>query len=127
VGASFPLHAVAVGKALLAFAPVEDRDRYLRDTDLAAFTPHTRTEPARLSAELDAIRAEGIARDEQEYKRGLRAFAAPVFGPDGAVAAAIALPLLAGAAPVDDARLEQEYIAALRDAARATTRNLGGG
>jgi DNA-binding IclR family transcriptional regulator len=123
-GASFPLHAVAVGKALLAFAPEPERARYLAGR-LDAQTDATVTDPARLATELDAIRSSGVARDEQEYKRGLRAFAAPVFGPDGACAAAVALPLLVGAYPDGDAETEERFIAALRQAAAGVSRNLG--
>jgi len=120
VGASFPLHAVAVGKALLAFAPEAERAAYLSGGTLTAFTEYTLAEPEALARELAAIRASGIARDEQEYKRGLRALAAPVFGADRKIAAAIAVPLLVGADPGDD-----RIAAALRAAAADISSALG--
>ncbi|HVK02522.1 MAG TPA: IclR family transcriptional regulator [Armatimonadaceae bacterium] len=118
-GASFPLHAVAVGKALLAFAPPAERAVYLAG-ELAAFTDRTIAEPGALERELAAIRDRGVARDEQEYKRGLRAFAAPVFGADGRVAAAVAVPLLVGGPESDDFVLE-----ALRASAADISLSLG--
>jgi DNA-binding IclR family transcriptional regulator len=122
VGSAFPLHAVAVGKALLAFAP-ESIQHTVAESNLTAFTPNTHTDPAGLLAELAAIRAEGIARDEQEYKLGLRALAAPVFDANGNAVAAVALPLLVLAQGDDVA--EANRIQALRACVVAISQALG--
>jgi DNA-binding IclR family transcriptional regulator len=119
VGSSFPLHAVAVGKALLAFAPPAEQEAYLAG-ELAVYTPSTIVDPARLSDELAAIRETGIARDDQEYKRGLRALAAPIFEANGIVRSALALPLLVGG-HTDEPLIEIE----LRRAAAETSRAMG--
>lgn len=121
VGSAFPLHAVAVGKALLAFAPLSEQAAYL-EGDLKAFTPHTQTAPESLRRELDEIRRTGIARDEQEYKLGLRAIATPIFEHDGMVNTALALPLLVGADSGDD---HWEVTEALRATSRTISRALG--
>ena len=125
VGSSFPLHAVAVGKALLAFAPPAEQTTYLA-TPLESFTPDTITDPDRLREELAQIARDGMARDAQEYKRGLRAVAAPIFSADsGPVAvAALALPLLVAASfnAAEEARIE----ATLRECAGEISRALGG-
>jgi len=94
-GSRFPLHAVAVGKALLAYAPEAERCAYMSG-DLQTFTPYTHSEPVALEIELADVRRSGLARDTQEYKLGLCAVAAPIFDHTGAVIAALALPYLAG-------------------------------
>ena len=120
VGSSFPLHAVAVGKVLIAFAPDDERDAYLA-SELAAFTPHTITDPAKLAVELIAIRENGVARDEQEYKRGLRALSAPIFEAGGVVRAAVALPLLVGGQidRAEEQQMENELCRAAAEISRA--------
>lgn len=125
VGSPFPLHAAAVGKVLLAHVPEAERAAYLSG-DLARFTPHTRVAPDDLRRELDEIRRAGIARDEQEYKLGLRALAAPIFDGDGAVAAALGMPLLVGfaAGAHED---PWEITEALRATGNAISRSLGYG
>jgi DNA-binding IclR family transcriptional regulator len=124
VGSAFPLHAVAVGKVLLAYAPEADRAAYLSG-QLKSFTLHTQVSPDALVREFDAIRRSGIARDEQEYKLGLRALAAPVFEHDGAtIHAALGLPLLVGAVAGASEDL-WEITEALRATANAISRALG--
>ncbi len=119
VGAQFPLHAVAVGKVLLAYAPDAERRAYLSSGPLRAFTANTVTDADALERELGAIRAEGIAWDREEYKRGLYALAAPIRDASGEIRAAIALPLLS--APDADGSHET----ALRRAARDISHALG--
>jgi DNA-binding IclR family transcriptional regulator len=93
VGTTFPLHAVAVGKVLLAFAPQGEQETYL-SRPLSAVTSHTHTDRHQLTVELEEIRQQGVARDQEEYKPGLCAFAVPIFERDNSVRAAIALPFL---------------------------------
>ena len=124
VGSAFPLHAVAVGKALLAYAPEAERAAYLSG-ELPAFTPYTQTSPEGLAAELEQIRRTGIAHDNQEYKLGVRAIAAPIREHDGAVHAAIALPLLAGAGGGESQDDHWEITEALRATARTISHALG--
>ena len=51
----------------------------MREQGLAAFTARTITDPARLGAELAAIRARGWAVDDEERTEGMRCIAAPIF------------------------------------------------
>lgn len=78
-GTRGPIHASGIGKALLAYAAPERIERLLRGGPLEGFTAHTLTEPARLRAELDAIRAQGWAMDDEERTEGMRCIAAPIF------------------------------------------------
>jgi IclR family acetate operon transcriptional repressor len=59
-GISLPLHAMAVGKAVLASWPEQDVDRWL-GKPLQAITPHTITDPGLLRAELAQVRSRGYA------------------------------------------------------------------
>jgi DNA-binding IclR family transcriptional regulator len=124
VGSVFPLHAAAVGKVLLAYAPAAERDLYLA-RPLTAYTPHTHVAPDALAAELDSVCLAGLARDREEYKRGLSAIAAPIFDEAGDVVAALALPFLAGGSETADADDLQTKTEALRNAALAISGALG--
>lgn len=84
-GTSSPLHAGALSKVLLAYAPMDVREAVLR-SDLAPLTAST-PDAARLPAELDAIVASGLAVSEGESIGGSVAVAAPVMGQDGILAA----------------------------------------
>lgn len=55
-----PLHASAVGKALLGALPEATLAEWLPTLELTANTPHAITDPARLLADLAAGRARGI-------------------------------------------------------------------
>jgi uncharacterized protein (DUF849 family)/DNA-binding IclR family transcriptional regulator len=88
VGESFPLHACANGKAFLAAMP----DRVLESLPLQVLTPNTITEPAKLSAELDAIREAGYAVDREEHTLGICAIGA-VLGPIAGTPVAVSIPM----------------------------------
>lgn len=70
VGASFPLHCTANGKAVLA-SLTQSELRRLLPTNLYAETPNTITDPERLQEELERIRSAGIAVDAEEHSLGI--------------------------------------------------------
>src|SRR5256884_3497253 len=88
LGRRAPVHCTARGKAILAFGPAAVRERMLA-RPLEQVTPRTITDRVELEAQLDAARASGIARTHEELELGLDALAAPVFGADGEVVAAL--------------------------------------
>ncbi|TMC81204.1 MAG: IclR family transcriptional regulator [Chloroflexi bacterium] len=88
LGRRTPVHCMASGKAILAFGPSAVRERMLA-RPLEQVTQRTITDRAELEAELDAVRESGIARTHEELELGLDALAAPVFGADGEVVAAL--------------------------------------
>jgi DNA-binding IclR family transcriptional regulator len=92
VGAAFPLHCTANGKALLAALPPEHA-RALLPARLERFTPDTIVARKDLLAELDAVRAAGVARDREEHTEGICAVGAAVLDPAGAPLAAISVPV----------------------------------
>lgn len=89
IGARIPLHATAVGQALLAFSTPEFIDQ-IAALPLVQYTEHTVTTPRDLRRSLDDVRTRGYALSTEEYLAGSTAIAAPVIV-DGRVEAAIGL------------------------------------
>ena len=103
VGSSIPLMAGAVGKAVLAAWDPEKRAQFLARTPLPAFTAHSIVDPAAYALAVEDAAARGAALDVDEYVDGMRAAAAPVFGPGDQLAAVV---WIAGfARHIDDAAL----------------------
>ena len=117
LGGRLPVHATAIGKALLAWAQEDDRNAVLA-APLARRTPRTITAPGLLRRQLDRVRAEGVAFEYEEGAVGLVCVAAPVFDTDDRPVAAISV---AGAVtrfrPVEHAA-SARAAAALRPALR---------
>lgn len=88
LGRRTPVHCTASGKAILAFGPAAVRERLLA-RPLEQVTPRTITDRSQLEAELEDAHRSGIARTHEELEPGLDALAAPVFGADGEVVAAL--------------------------------------
>jgi len=58
---------------------------------LEKFTERTITDPDALAKELEHVRAQGYAIDDEEISRGLTCIGAPIFDSSGAVIAALSL------------------------------------
>ncbi len=86
--ATLPLHATAMGKVLLAFAPAGVVDSFLARR-LRAYTPHTITDSDRLRWMLKMARAHRMAVSDRELQLNHVAVAAPVFGVGGHVVASM--------------------------------------
>ncbi len=71
-------HYTALGKVLLAALPDEQVEQVLAQHGLPGRTGHTITDPARLRAQLAAVRQQGYAVDDQESATGVHCVAAPV-------------------------------------------------
>ncbi len=92
VGATFPLHCTANGKAFLAELPLEKVLRIVPER-LLAFTLHTITMRDQLLEELERIRVERIAYDREEHTVGICAVGATIRDVMGNLAAiTIAVP-----------------------------------
>jgi IclR family acetate operon transcriptional repressor len=85
VGRAVDYHCSANGKVFLAFGRASVPEL------LESHTPTTITDPRRLRAELDTIRASGLAIAVDELEPGLAAIAVPVLGAHGDVIAAISV------------------------------------
>lgn len=87
IGSRGPVHATAVGKAILAWQPEEA----LAGLALDPITKHTITDADRLRAELTHIRRRGYAVDDRENEPEVRCVAAPIFNHNDAVVAAVSV------------------------------------
>ncbi len=86
VGASFPAHCTANGKALLA-AHGDETLRKLLPEKLEAATPNTITDRELLIEQLDSVRRRGYAEDREELTPGISAVGAVISDGSGPVAA----------------------------------------
>jgi DNA-binding IclR family transcriptional regulator len=100
------LHTTSVGKALVAFAEKEDRERLLEELPLEPLTALSITDRDAFRAEIEKVRRQGYAVMDEENELGMRAVAVPVFNSQG-----IAFASLATAVPVF--RLSMEALVAL--------------
>jgi len=90
IGKRVPMHASAVGKAIMAF---ED-ERFVKEIlerDLPKFTKKTITDPKQLQAHLQDIRSRGFAVDDEENEEGIRCVGAPIFDYTGKVIGAVSV------------------------------------
>jgi DNA-binding IclR family transcriptional regulator len=85
-----PVHASALGKALLAFSPTEIVDRVVTN-GLKRYTLNTMTDPGRLRRCLASIRLTRVAVSRWELAAGVSEVAVPVFGSGGVAVAALQL------------------------------------
>jgi IclR family acetate operon transcriptional repressor len=90
IGALNPMHCTALGKAILAHFP-PDRVNEIMARGLPRRTSHTLTTPERLRDELERVRTQGIATDDQENELGVRCAGAPIFDYAGKVVGAISV------------------------------------
>jgi IclR family acetate operon transcriptional repressor len=86
VGMSVPLSCSALGKVLLAYGAAR-----LPPGPLERRTDKTITTETALRADLATVRARGYAVTDEELEPGLIAVAAPIYGYDGAVVAAVSV------------------------------------
>ena len=89
VGRRLPVHATSVGKALVAYLPEAEIKAILKERGLKKLTSKTITTHAEFLRELERIRAQGYAVDDEENNLGVRCLGAPVFDRFGKVEAAV--------------------------------------
>lgn len=77
VGGRMPAHCTSLGKALLAFSKPDVLERVI-EGGLAALSPHTVTAPKVLRRQIEQVRLDGVAFDQEEAVRGVVCVGAPV-------------------------------------------------
>ncbi len=90
-GSRLPAHCTSVGKLLLAYLPENEQRELLAEMTLTKRGPNTITSKKALLDELDTIREEGLAVNDEELAPGLLAIAAPVRDEAREVTAAVSL------------------------------------
>jgi DNA-binding IclR family transcriptional regulator len=91
IGPRVAAYATSQGRAILAFLPPNDLQKYLKRTRFSAFTAFTITNKDELEKELAETRRRGYAVNNQGLVQGRASIAVPIFQRGGRVAAAISL------------------------------------
>jgi DNA-binding IclR family transcriptional regulator len=121
VGAELPLHASALGKAMLAYAPeyaIED----LLAEPLPRLTSRTLA-PAALREQLRDVHEHGFAREKDEAILGESSIASPIFDHSGHAVGAIGI--VGDTDRVMPRGAPRQLSAAVTEAARGISRELG--
>lgn len=124
VGASIPWHACALGKAIVAFVPVPQRNALLSG-DLLPLTGRTITDAVALRGAVEEVAAKGFAVEDQEAIVGEAEIAVPVFDHRGDPAGAISL-----VGPVERLLPDgpaEALLAAAKEAGRGLSHAMGAG
>ncbi|MEA5098840.1 MAG: IclR family transcriptional regulator [Burkholderiaceae bacterium] len=118
IGGHVPLHLSSTGKLFLSVDTPEAVRAYAARTKLKGNTRNSITELAKLEQELRRVRANGIARDNEELELGVRCIAAAIRDDSGALVAGLSI-----SAPAD--RLQEEWLDDLAAAAGKISAALG--
>jgi DNA-binding IclR family transcriptional regulator len=122
IGMRRPLYSTALGKALLAFAPDEEKAHLLSSLNFQALTPSTLTSLMQLKSELENVRRQGYALDKEKNVLGARCIGAPILSANGEAVAAISL-----SGPITRMSTEKigMFAVAVKDAATQIAMRLG--
>ena len=110
-GMEAPLHATAMGKAILAELSEKERERIVDEHGLPAVTETTITDRTELASELETIRERGYAVDDEERADGIRCIATSIVS-DGEVVGALSLSGPSGR--MTDDRFSEELLPKIR-------------
>lgn len=122
IGRRSPAHSTAVGKALLACLPNTQVEELVKRCGLLAMTPKTITDSDRLLADLEQVREQGYAVDDEENEIGGRCVAVPIFDHTGQAIAAVSISAPTARLPVSDV---PQAGAMVVKTAKAISRELG--
>ena len=121
VGAELPLHASALGKAMLAYVSEPTIDDLLAEP-LPRLTSRTLT-PAALRGELNDVRERGFAREKDEAILGESSVASPIFDHSGHAVGAIGV--VGDTDRILPRGVPRQLSSAVVEAARGISRELG--
>ena len=122
LGKRHPAHATAVGKVLLAALDRATLRHRLDGLTLTSLTPNTHTDLAALLGELDLVRRQGHAVDDEERGIGIRCVAVPIRDAGGSVMAAMSC---AGPTPRCPPESVPRLVAALGEVADEISAQIG--
>ncbi|WP_028547959.1 IclR family transcriptional regulator [Paenibacillus sp. UNC451MF] len=124
IGRRIPLHCSSVGKVLAAFMPQAELERLLQGYDFTVHTSRTITDKASFIQELEQVRRDSYAMDDQENEPGVRCVAVPIRNHTGQVIAAVSISTLIS--NVNDAEL-QAFIPVLKSSGERISNQMGFG
>lgn len=108
VGSRLPAYCTAAGKVHMAHMTEEELEELLKEQKFIQHTPTTLTSKEALLAELEKVREQGYAIDNEELDPGVRCISAPIRDYTRRIVGAISIsgPIMR----ISDERLEQELI-----------------
>lgn len=112
----------AFGKVFLAAMDENQVNKLIREKPLRSFTTKSIIKPTMYRGDLNKVRTQGYAFDDEEYLTGVRATAAPINDAQGRVVAALCVVAFSARLPNDKLiRVAKQT----RDAAEQISRQLG--
>jgi IclR family transcriptional regulator, pca regulon regulatory protein len=90
-GSRLPVYCTSMGKVLLAYLPTSEQQKLIDDLHMTRQGPNVLRSKRELRIELDQIRDEGLAVNDEELAEGLYSIAAPIRSEDQEAVAAINL------------------------------------
>jgi len=118
IGGHAPLHLASTGKLFLAADDPKLVRAYATRTGLPGHTRNSITQLPQLESELNKVRQNGTAYDNEELELGVRCMAAGVYDDQGQLVAGLSI-----SAPAD--RLDDAWLPKLQVAAREISAALG--
>ena len=115
IGKQTPLHASGSGKVLLSDFSDDALERFIEQKGLPRLTDKTITTKQALLQELEKIRAQGYALDDEECETGLRCVSVPIYGERQKIIAAISA--FGAAREITAANVERRILPKLKAAA----------
>ncbi|GAB4402860.1 MAG: IclR family transcriptional regulator [Rhodoferax sp.] len=118
IGGRAPLHLTSVGKLFLAQDDVQKLRAYAARTGLAGHTRNSITQLSQLERELERVRQEGCAADNEELELGVRCMAAGIYDDQNKLVAGLSI-----SAP--SSRLDEGWWPKLKATAQTISQLLG--
>ncbi|MEI2741715.1 MAG: DNA-binding transcriptional regulator KdgR [Candidatus Competibacter sp.] len=122
IGKRAPIHATAMGKALLAWEAPERRDAIISEIAFTRFRETSISSPAQFLEELARTRQQKYGLDYEEFEKHMVCIAAPVFDHLNSVVAALSITF---AEFRFDPAKQGDYAKMVIDAGRAVSQDLG--
>jgi len=122
IGQRAPVYCTALGKALLAFQPEEERSRIIEALQLKSFTSRTITSKSKLLKELREVRNRGYALDRREIEEDVECIAAPIRDHYGNVIASMSI---SGPQRKIHTPLEKKFVGQVMEAAASISFKMG--
>lgn len=118
IGAHAPLHITAVGKIFLAAESAQQVAGYVARSGLTRYTDNTLTDAKALARELEQIRVQRYAFDNEEAERGVCCVGAGIHNDEGRLVAGLSV-----SAPTE--RFRKTWAEAVRQSAEHISRAIG--
>lgn len=91
IGKRRPLYCTSVGKAMMAYMSEEEIKEIWDNSEIESLTQKTIVDYEDFLSELDKVKTNGYAEDDEENEMGVRCIGAPIFNHKGQIEGAISI------------------------------------